>query len=111
MVDYEAINALYTVYKNQQQVEDHIYFVKPVNKEELEAKIVKESVEKQILTPLTAYICVDESIADEVLKSKQKDEKQKILIDPMNPKGHSNVIKVSFNCDDISEGSSDLYED
>ena len=29
----------------------------------------------------------------------------------MNPKGHNNDVKIAFNYDDVSEGSSDLYVD
>ena len=94
MVSFTELNALYAAYKYEEDQEDHIYYVKPVQKEELAAKIVQQSVNKQILTDLTAYICVDESLADEVLKSKQKDEKEKVIITGMNPKGHTPSMKV-----------------
>jgi hypothetical protein len=49
-----------------------------------------------VLSDLTAFICVDESIADEVLKSKQKEGKESVNILPMNPSDHRRQWVVSL---------------
>lgn len=85
------------MYKYGQSQEDHFFYVKQLDKAELEKKIIKESVEKQILTELTAFICVDQSLADEFLKAKLNEEKLSIKINPLNPIDHQlQGIKVMF---------------
>jgi hypothetical protein len=110
MVDFVAINALVAMHKYEESSEDHIYFVKPIDKEQLRKEIIKESVEKQILTDLTVFICVDASEADEVLKAKKKEEKEQVNIGGMNPHDHQGGYEVSFG-GYIDDDSDDEYID
>lgn len=51
MVSFNSITTLYNSYKyDKEKTQEHIFFVKEINKEELSNKIIKESIQKQILT-------------------------------------------------------------
>lgn len=96
MVNFQGLNALSTVLRYGKKVEDHLYYVKEIDHNKLLNKVIEESIKKQILTDKTAFVCVDETQADEYLKSKQKDEKISVNINPMNPVGHLNAMKIVF---------------
>lgn len=73
-------------------------------------KIIKESIAKQILTELTAFICIDSSKADEITKYHLKNPKESFTIHPMNPADH--VLQVSFRpAHNDFDSDSDIYID
>lgn len=74
--------------------------MKQIDTKQLEQQIVKESVENQVLTDLTAFVCVNTLSPDNVNKANLKGEKQSLNLAPMNPADH--VTKVQF-----SSGSAD----
>jgi hypothetical protein len=97
MVNFKRIRALQNVL-NGEDKEDHIYFVKQLDTKKLEQQIIKESVENQVLTDLTAFVCVNNLASDQVSKANLKGEKQTVNINPMNPADH--IVKVEFYTDD-----------
>jgi hypothetical protein len=87
MVNFKRIRALQDLLEDQKQ-EDHIYYVKDIDKSKLREQIIKESMDKQILTDLTAFVCVNISSSDQLNKLNLSYEKNKINIKPMNPADH-----------------------
>lgn len=49
MVAFVELNALYSIYKYGLKQEDHIYYVKNLDKQSLESEIIKKSIQSQIL--------------------------------------------------------------
>jgi hypothetical protein len=54
---------------------------------------------------------VDKSLSDEFLKSKLREEKTSIKINPMNPVGHINGLNVFFGNEELDGSDGDIYED
>jgi hypothetical protein len=103
MVNFKRIRALQNVLKGEDK-EDHIYFVKQLDTKKLEQQIIKESVENQVLTDLTAFVCVNTLASDQVSKANLKGEKQSVNINPMNPADH--VAKVEFYSGSVDKNQS-----
>lgn len=65
MVDNVNLKALESALKYKESQEDYVFMAKDISTDDLMREIVKMSVEKQILTDLTAFICVDQTVESE----------------------------------------------
>ena len=59
----------------------------------LKEQIIKKSRENQILTELTAFVCIDQSLSDEYAKQVAKLQKHSVSVRSMIPYDH---VEVTF---------------
>jgi hypothetical protein len=81
MGHFKRIRLLEETYHSNGSLEDRMYYVKTVDKKEA---AIKESVQHQILSEFTAFICVEKELVDG--KFEEIKDKGQLRVELENPK-------------------------
>lgn len=82
MGHFKSIRILEDTLANGGDIDDYVYYVKKVDKK---AEILKQSVEHQILSQFTAFVCVEKQLVDGKLQEVNETGKVKIVIQNSPP--------------------------
>ena len=82
MGHFKSIRILEDTLANGGDIDDYVYYVKKVDKK---AEILKKSVEHQILSQFTAFVCVEKQLIDGKLQEVNETGKVKIFIESSPP--------------------------
>ena len=83
MSRFKRIRLLEDSFKNGSNIEELMYYVKIVDKKK---EIIKQSVDSQILSEFTAFICVESELVDGKYQEIANTGQTKVHIENIRPK-------------------------